>query len=82
MQETLTHTKVKGRTTFRIASVLFLLSAVFELFGVSSAALLLGAFRSGVAAALYHLFYALMYFALGIGLWRATGLIGWFFRPP
>ena len=72
MQETASHTKVKGRTTFRIASILFLLSAVFELVGVTSAVLLLGVFRGGPAAALYHLFYAAMYVALGIGLWRAS----------
>ena len=72
MPETLPHAEVKGRTTFRIASALFLLSAVLEIAGISSAALLLGVFRSGPAAALYHLFYAALYLALAFGLWRAS----------
>ncbi|KPJ77768.1 MAG: hypothetical protein AMJ54_06210 [Deltaproteobacteria bacterium SG8_13] len=64
-------TKIKGRTTFRIAAALFLLSAVFELVGILSPVLLLGTFRGGIAAAAVHLFYAAIYLALGIGLWKA-----------
>lgn len=64
-------TKAKGRTTFRIAAVLFLLSALFELIGILSAVMLLGAFVGGFVAAAYHLLYAAVYLALGIGLWKA-----------
>ena len=64
-------TKVKGRTTFRIAAILFLLSAVFELVGISSTVLLLGTYRGGFAAAAVHLLYAALYLALGLGLWKA-----------
>jgi ABC-type multidrug transport system fused ATPase/permease subunit len=64
-------TKVKGRTNFRIASVLFLLSAVFELVGISSPVPLFGASRGGFAAAVYHLLFTTTYLALGIGLWKA-----------
>lgn len=64
-------TKGKGRTTFRIAAVLFLLSALLELSGISSVVLLLGRFRGGWPAAAVHLLYAGIYLALGIGLWKA-----------
>lgn len=64
-------TKGKGRTTFRIAAVLFLLSAAFELAGIFSATALLGAYRGGGVAALYHLVFAAIDLALGIGLWKA-----------
>ena len=72
MPEISTGTGSKGRTTFRIASVLFLLSAVLEIAAISTAAPLLGVFRSGLAAALYHLFYTALYLALAVGLWRAS----------
>ena len=64
--------KIKGRTTFRIAAILFLLSAVFELISVLSPVALLGVFRGGFAAAVYHLIWAVLYSALGIGLWKAA----------
>jgi hypothetical protein len=63
--------KVKGRTTFRIAAVLFLLSAVFELVGITSAVMLLGTYQGGFMAAAVHLLYAALYLALGVGLWSA-----------
>ena len=72
MPETFKNTKVKGRTTFRIAAVLFLLSAAFELVGIFSAVPLLGVFRGGFSAAVYHLLFAAIYLALGIGLWTAS----------
>jgi hypothetical protein len=77
MPENSKDSKVKGRTTFRIAAVFFLLSAVLELVGIFSAVPLLGAFRGGWVAAAYHLFFAALYLALGIGLWKA---LGWGYR--
>jgi hypothetical protein len=77
MPETSKNTKVKGRTTFRIAAILFWLSAVFELVGIFSAVPLLGDFRGGWVAAAYHLLFAALYLTLGIGLWKA---LGWGYR--
>jgi len=48
-------TKMKGRTTLRIAAVCFLASAVFEFLDVLAPVPLLGAIRSGAAAMGYHL---------------------------
>jgi hypothetical protein len=61
----------KGRITFRIAAVFFLLSALLEIFSITSEVPLFGALRGGVSAAIYHLIYFLLFMALGIGLWRA-----------
>jgi hypothetical protein len=61
----------KGRITFRIAAVFFLLSALLEIFSITSKVPLFGALRGGVSAAIYHLIYFLLFMALGIGLWRA-----------
>jgi len=62
-------TKVKGRTTLRIAAVCFLASAVFEILDVLAPVPLLGAIRSGVAAMGYHLLFTAIFLAMGIGLW-------------
>jgi hypothetical protein len=62
----------KGRITFRIAAVLFFLSALLEIFSVTSNVPLLGALRSGIIAVVYHLVYIALFVGLGIGLWRAT----------
>ena len=61
----------KGWLTFRITGVLFILSAVFELFTITSDAALFGEFRSGVAALLYHAMFIALYAALGIGILKA-----------
>ncbi len=63
--------KVKGKITFRIAAILFLLSAVLEVFSLTSKVPLLGAGRGGVIAITYHLIYCSFFLALGIGLWKA-----------
>jgi hypothetical protein len=62
-------TKAKGRTTLRIAAVCFLASAVFEILDVFAPVPLIGAIRSGVAAMGYHLIFAAIFSAMGIGLW-------------
>ena len=64
----------KGRTTLRMAGVMFIISAVLELFSVGSTGMLAGSMLSGVPAAAYHLVFAAMYLAVGIGLW---GLKPW-----
>jgi hypothetical protein len=61
----------KGKITFRIAAVFFLLSALLEIFSITSQVPLFGALRGGVSAAIYHLIYFLLFLGLGIGLWRA-----------
>ncbi|MGD2268836.1 MAG: hypothetical protein PVI06_00435 [Desulfobacterales bacterium] len=62
----------KGRITFRIAAILFFLSALLEIFSVTSNVPLLGALRGGIIAVVYHLVYIALFVGLGIGLWRAT----------
>ncbi|MBN2298669.1 MAG: hypothetical protein JXM72_08740 [Deltaproteobacteria bacterium] len=59
----------KGRFTIRTAGILFILSAVLEVFSLTSEMPLLGAVRSGTLAAFYHLFYAGLFVAIGVGLW-------------
>jgi hypothetical protein len=61
--------KAKGRPTFRIAAVCFFASAVFEILDVSAPVPVLGGIRSGVAAMGYHLIYAALFSATGLGLW-------------
>lgn len=60
----------KGFYTFRITAVLILISAVFELFAVTSEAPLFGAVRGGMVVAVYHLVYVALFTALGLGLWQ------------
>jgi hypothetical protein len=62
-------TKVKGRTTLRIAAVCFLASALFEILDVFAPVPLMGAIRSGVAAMGYHLIFTAIFLVMGIGLW-------------
>lgn len=59
----------KGRFTIRSAGALFLLSAVFELFSLTSAIPLFGAIRTGPLMAMYHVFYTALFLIIGIGLW-------------
>ena len=61
----------KGHFTFRTAAVLFALSALFELVGITQSVPLFGEFRGGTAALVYHLIYALLFLILAIGLWTA-----------
>jgi len=65
-------TSPKGRVTFRIAAVLSAISAVWELLTLQVEALLFGAVIGGAAAAAYHVFYALLFGWLALGLWRGT----------
>ena len=59
----------KGRFTFRASAVLFVLSAVFELFSLTAEVPLFGEIRGGMSAGMYHFVYAALFLALGIGLW-------------
>jgi hypothetical protein len=61
----------KGRFTFRTAAVLFLLSALLEIFSVTSEVALWGALRGGIVAVIWHLVYISLFLGLGVGLWRA-----------
>ena len=51
--------------------MLFALSALFELVGITQPVPLFGEFRGGNAALAYHLIYALLFLILAIGLWTA-----------
>lgn len=62
-------TQARGRTAFRTAAVFFLASALFEILDFGAPVPLLGAVRSGLAAVGYHLVYAAIYTAMGLGLW-------------
>ena len=59
----------KGRFTFRASAVLFVLSAAFELLSLTAEVPLFGEIRGGLGAGAYHLVYAGLFLALGIGLW-------------
>jgi len=57
---------------FRSSGLLFILSALFELFSLTDATPLFGALRGGVVAVLYHGLFVAAFLAIGIGLWRAA----------
>jgi hypothetical protein len=64
-------TKTKGRTTIRTAAVCFMASALFEVLDLAVPVPFLGAMRSGAFALGYHLLFAGIFLAMGIGLWAA-----------
>jgi multisubunit Na+/H+ antiporter MnhC subunit len=61
----------KGYFTFRATAVLLIASAVFELSSVTAEEPLFGEIRSGLSVGIYHVFYAALFAALGVGLWSA-----------
>ena len=67
----MTTDRSKGRFTFRTAAVLFALSALLEVVGMTQPVPLFGEFRDGTAALAYHLIYVLLFLVLAIGLWTA-----------
>jgi hypothetical protein len=67
----MTTERKKGHFTFRTAAVLLIASAVLELFSVTSEVPLFDEVRGGIAAGTYHLVYAGLFLALGMGLWSA-----------
>ncbi len=58
----------KGHFNIRTAGVLFVASAIFELFFVTTEIPLFGELRGGAIAVLYHLVYVTLFLALGVGL--------------
>ena len=63
--------RIKGKLNFQIAGVLFVLSALLELFSINSRVPLFGNIQGGMIAATYHLIYVVLFFPLGYGLYRA-----------
>jgi hypothetical protein len=63
--------RIKGKFTFQIAGVLFVLSALLELFSINSRVPLFGNIQGGMIAATYHLIYIVLFSWLGFGLYRA-----------
>ncbi|MDH3513781.1 MAG: hypothetical protein OEM83_02800 [Gammaproteobacteria bacterium] len=63
--------RTKGQFTFRTAAVFFFISALFELLAAGTPVPLFGAIREGAGAMAYHLVYAVLFVALGLGLWAA-----------
>ena len=63
--------RTKGKFTFQTAGILFVLSALFELFSINSRVPLFGNVQGGMIAATYHLLYVVLFFSLGFGLFRA-----------
>ena len=61
----------KGHFTFRTTAVLLMVSAAFELLSLTAEEPLFGEIRSGISVGIYHLAYAVLFTALGVGLWRA-----------
>lgn len=66
----------QGTFTIRSAGVLFLISAVLQLYDPASKVVLFGALRAGAAAITYHLFLAALFGIMGAGL-LATGAWGY-----
>jgi hypothetical protein len=62
---------VKGHFTLRAAGALLILSAVFEIFSMTTEVPLFGDLRGGVLAVAYHLLFVAVFAWMGIGLWRA-----------
>jgi len=60
-------THIKGKFTFQSTGVLFVLSALLELFSISSPVPLFGNVQGGIIAATYHLIYVALFFG-GIGV--------------
>ena len=58
--------------TLQSSGVLFALSGVLELLRPTAAVPLFGALRGGPAAVAYHLVFAAVFLAIGVGLWRGT----------
>lgn len=50
-------------------AVCCVVSGIFELINLSDAVPLFGAMRSGAPAIAYHLLYAALFFAMGVGMW-------------
>jgi len=67
----MTSEKIKGKFTFQSAGVLFILSALLELYSINARAPLFGNVRGGLMAATYHLIYVVLFFCLGFGLYKA-----------
>lgn len=63
--------RAKGKFTFKTAGVLFVISALLEIFSINSHIPLFGNLRGGLVAATYHLIYAVLFFSLGFGLFKA-----------
>lgn len=63
--------RIKGKFTFQSAGVLFVLSALLELFSIDSRIPLFGNVQGGIIAAVYHLIYVVLFFLLGFGLFKA-----------
>ena len=61
----------KGHFTFRTTALLLMVSAAFELLSLTTEEPLFGEIRSGISVGIYHLMYAELFAALGVGLWRA-----------
>jgi multisubunit Na+/H+ antiporter MnhC subunit len=61
----------KGHFTFRTTAALLIASVVFELFSITAEEPLFGEIRSGLSVGIYHVFYAALFAALGVGLWSA-----------
>ncbi|WP_372524052.1 DUF2127 domain-containing protein [Sulfuricaulis sp.] len=61
----------KGHFTFRTTAVLLIASVVFELISITAEEPLFGEIRSGLSVGIYHIGYAVLFAALGVGLWRA-----------
>ncbi len=66
------HSRPAGSFTLRFAGALFIASAAFELWSITSEVALFGALRGGVVAISYHALFVAVFLSMGIGLWRAT----------
>jgi hypothetical protein len=63
--------EVGRNRTIRIAAVFFILTAAFEISNMTSEVAWFGELRGGALATGYHLFYVMLFLAMGIGLWTS-----------
>lgn len=69
MQKTVT--KKPGTLTFKISAVLIGLSGLFEFTSMTSQTPFFGLLLSAPAVMVYHFIYAVLFIAVGIGVWLA-----------
>ena len=63
--------KKKGSSfTIQSTGVLMIASGAYELFTITSPVVLLGGFRDGAIAVIYHLLYVLLFLGMGVTLFR------------
>jgi hypothetical protein len=61
-----------GAFTIQTAAVLFVISAAYEVYSITTPVPLFGELRGGAVGAAHHLLFCALFLGVGVGLWRAT----------